>query len=200
MFGKLGQWATNEATQFGNWVGNETGFISNDEDKYKAQLSGVMKTRPTYQAPQSEIDYLNQAKEKVNTTMPEYDQMLSDINSSTNAGLSNIQKESNSASSTLGAAGTLFSKARKSTSDLGIQQDQYTQQMKEELAKAYQVDAEYQDKAWNWNDAKAYEEKYNYTQSQLQGAEQDKATKDKNIMSLVSGLTKVGGSIIGGLL
>jgi hypothetical protein len=177
------------------------------QDELEKKLADLQKERPgytapTYQIPDSEKEYLANAKQQRDSNMPGYAQMKDDIYGSTAQGARNIQQASNSVAGTLGATAQLYGGQMKSLAGLDIASAQYKQQMADKYQQALQTDAtwqdkswqinqDYKDKAWNWNEAQKYGEQYNFLQSQISGANADKNQREQNVFGLIGGVTNI---------
>ena len=165
----------------------------------RGDLEKKIASRPTYSTPSAINDYMSIAKGKTKSEMPGMAQYKSDIGSSTAQGIQNIKQSSNSVSGTLGAVTNLYGGEMKSLANLDLANAQYKEKQQDAYSNALLKQADYQDKAWNWNVGQKYGEDYNYLQSKIAQEQQKANTQKQNFMNIVSGIVGAGAQIGGAI-
>jgi len=178
---------------FGDWITDQ-----GDTDKinqYTNSLNTTMANRPLDQIPQGATNAYNLAVQASKSDMPGYEKAKNDITGMVSQGVKDVNKESNSVSGALGATADIYGSSLKQLAGLDVAQSQYKQQQMQERIKAEQMMGEQQQQVFNWNVLQKYGEQYNYLQSQIAQANQNKNQWTANMTGIATGLLGIGGSI-----
>jgi hypothetical protein len=176
----IGAAATIGKSIFGSYQANQA---AKQQRKLEGQFDALRKTRPEYNIPTEQLQYLAMEQQRMGTQLPGLDKMKDNLASETAAGVGNIQESSNSISGTLGALTQLYGQQMKGVSALDIQNAQFMEGRKDSFEQALKSMADYKDKQWAWNKQAKYGEDYNYLQSKIAGANADKNQGTQNMFS-----------------
>lgn len=132
------------------------------------KLSDLRDKRPVYEIPgevQQMVDLYSREYQGAYDELGWESGARSRQRESTAAGISASREAATSASDLLGATTSLYSQERRAMADLEIeaarQKEQRRQMYSQLYGQALGTQAQYQDKAWNWNEAMKYQEDYN---------------------------------------
>jgi len=187
-----------------SWLSNFGDWITDASDTKKINqnqgaLNTLMTNRPLDEIPQGATNAYNLAVQASKSDMPGYDKAKNDITGMTSQSVKDINKESNSVSGALGATADIYGSSLKQLAGLDVAQSQYKQQQAQERIKAEQMMGEQQQQVFNWNTLQKYGEQYNYLQSQISQAKQDKGQFTQNMFGVLDAGLGVAGSVLGGL-
>ena len=179
--------------KFGDWITDASD--SRKINQNQGALNTLMTNRPLDEIPQGVTNAYNLAVQASKSDMPGYDKAKNDITGQTAQGVNDINKESNSVSGALGATSDIYGSSLKQLAGLDVAQSQYKQQQAQERIKAEQMMGEQQQQAFNWNVLQKYGEQYNYLQSQISQAKQDKGQFTQNMFGVVDATLGAAASI-----
>jgi len=140
------------------------------QDETQAELKKLQEQRPEYYIPSSIKEQLRLLRTRSQQGLPGEELIAGQIQQGTAQGLSASREAATSAADLLGATTNLYSNQTQALTSLQIQSAQQRAQNELAYAQGLGTMAEYQDKAWNWNQALDWQTNMNRLQGISQSA------------------------------
>lgn len=150
---------------FQSWMGAEE-----SEDAAK-EIKKWREKYPTYEVPQSIVSATDLYKqESQRTTLPGQSLYEQQIGTSTAAGISQSREVATSASDLLGATTSLYGQQNQAMTNLQIEAARQQAMNKQYYGQALSQRAQYEDKAFTWNEAIPWQQRMNELQNRMQSS------------------------------
>jgi len=162
------------------------------QDDTQKELKRVQSERPEYEIPSSIQAQLNLLRQRAGQGLPGQDLIGSQIQQGTAQGVAASREASTSAADLLGATTSLYGQQTQNMTDLQIAGARARSQNELAYAQGLGQFGEYQDKAWNWNQALPWQTDVN----RIQGISQ--SAYDLMLGGL-GGVSTAGSDIFGGM-
>ena len=161
------------------------------QDDVQAEIKKAQAERPEYEIPASIQEQLNLLRARSGRGLPGEELMAGQIQGQTAQGISASREAATSAADLMGATTSLYGSQTKAMTDLQIASARQKAQNELAYAQGLGTMGEYQDKAWNWNEALDWQT----TMNRLMGISQSAYDLQ---MGGLGGVSTAGSEVFGG--
>ena len=144
---------------------------------------------PKYEIPSAVQNYLNRLNIKSHQGLPGQDIIEGKIGAQVANSIGDVNRSASSSASALGAVTDINQRAIDAVRDVGFQSAQYRDKNQDRAIEGERYKADYQEKAWEYNQNIPYQQKMN----------EFMANKQAGNANLWGGLEGIGSNVVGGL-